>query len=116
MNMQLDTIYFNYIKDGIKEYETHVFDIKRRKLKLLDIITFYERCSYRVLKCIITELSYYESFKRAIKSVGILKVLPNAKTLDEAVSIYHEFPHKKHGTYEQGAKECGVLRIKFITL
>lgn len=34
MKMQLNTIYFNYIKDGIKLYETRVYDKKRQKIKL----------------------------------------------------------------------------------
>ena len=31
VNMHLDTIYFNYIKNGIKKYETRVYDPKGRK-------------------------------------------------------------------------------------
>ena len=32
--MKLDTIYYNYIKDGIKLYETRVYDKKRQEVKL----------------------------------------------------------------------------------
>ena len=41
--MKLDSIYFDLIKSGKKIYETRVFDSKRQKLKLLDVIEFTHR-------------------------------------------------------------------------
>jgi ASC-1-like (ASCH) protein len=40
MEMKLDTIYFNFIKNGEKLYEIRVFDKKRREIKLLDRVKF----------------------------------------------------------------------------
>lgn len=113
MEMKLDTIYFNYIKNRIKLYETRVYDIKRKEIKLLDIILFKDRESNRTLKAQIIELSYFNTFKEAIASVGIQKVLPNARSLKNGIKIYEQFPHGEGGTFKDGAKKYGVLRMKF---
>lgn len=113
MDMRLDKIYFDYIKDKVKIYETRIFDEKRRKIKLLDVITFINRETGDTFQAMITELSYYKNFKDAIVDVGVKKVLPNAKSLNDAVKIYNSFPHSDTQTYKQAAKKQGVLRMKF---
>ena len=110
--MNLDSIYFNYIKKKIKLYETRVYDDKRQKIKLLDKVKFKEKGSKRFFNAIITELSYFSNFREAIIPVGIKKILPNARSLDDGVKIYENFPHSE-GNYKKGAKKFGVLRMKF---
>ena len=110
--MHLDTLYFDYILNGTKLYETRVYDKKRQQIKLMDKIEFFDRNSDRTFKAIITELSYFKNFKNAIEEVGIKKVLPNAKSLKAGIKIYEEFPHSE-GNYKKGAKKYGVLRMKF---
>lgn len=79
MEMKLDTIYFDFIKNKEKLYETRVFDTKRRDIKLLDRVKFVDRGNKkRSFEAIITELSYFNTFKEAIETVGIKKVLSNA--------------------------------------
>lgn len=113
--MNLDTIYFDYIKNGKKLYETRVYDKKRREIKLLEEVTFIDRSdNTRTFKAIITELSYFKNFKEAIEEVGIKKVLPNAKSLDEGVKLYHQFPSGEGETFKEAAKKYGVLRMKFV--
>ena len=112
MEMNLDTIYFNYIKNKTKLYETRVYDEKRQQIKLLNKVKFKERGSKRSFNAIIIELAYFKNFKDAIKPVGIKKVLPNARSLEDGVKIYEQFPHKE-GSYKKGAKKFGVLRMKF---
>ena len=108
--MKLDSIYFNYIKSGKKEYETRIYDEKRQKIKLLEEVIFTEKENEKnTFTAIITELSYFKNFKEAIEEVGVKKVLPNAKSLKEAIKIYESFP-----TYKEGAKKYGVLRMKFV--
>jgi ASC-1-like (ASCH) protein len=115
MKMNLDTIYFDYIKNGKKLYETRVYDKKRREINLLEEVTFIDRSdNTRTFKAIITELSYFKNFKEAIEEVGIKKVLPNAKSLDEGVKLYHQFPSGEGGTFKEAAKKYGVLRMKFV--
>ena len=113
MDMKLESIYFDYIKKGVKLYETRVYDKKRQEVKLLDIILFKDRGSKRTFKAKITELSHFKNFREAIEGVGIKKVLPNAKSLKDGIKIYENFPHGEGGTFKDGAKKYGVLRMKF---
>ena len=110
MEMHLDKIYFDAIKDGKKIYETRVYDKKRQQIKLLDTIKFFERDTKRTFTKQVIELAYFSNFEDAIKEVGIKKVLPNARSLKEGVKLYESFPG-----YKEGAKKLGVLRIKFKT-
>ena len=41
--MKLDSIYYELIKNKQKLFETRVFDPKRHKMKLLDVIEFTNR-------------------------------------------------------------------------
>lgn len=108
--MTLDTIYFDYIKNGIKLYETRIYDEKRQKIKLLDNVKFIDKNNKkRFFNAIITELSYFNNFKDAIEEVGVKKVLPNAKSVKDAVNIYNSFPG-----YEENSKKYGVLRMRFL--
>lgn len=112
--MKLDTIYFDFIKNKKKLYETRIYDEKRKEINLLDIVKFTDVSNKeRTFSAVITELSYFENFHDAIHEVGVKKVLPNARSLTQAVEIYNSFPHGEHGTYKQAAKELGVLRMKF---
>ena len=114
MEMKLDTLYFDYIKNGSKLYETRVYDKKRREIRLLDEVTFIDRGNpARLFIAVITELSFFPTFKEAIQQVGIRKVLPNANSLKEGVALYNAFPHGEGGTYKEAAKKYGVLRMKF---
>lgn len=112
MKMHLDKIYFDNIKNKVKIYETRVYDKKRQEIKLLEEIVFLERNSKKKIKAKVVELSYFSNFRDAIKDVGVKKVLPNAKSLNDAIKIYEKFPHEE-GSYKEGAKKYGVLRIKF---
>ena len=109
--MHLDTIYFDYILNGIKLYEVRVYDEKRQKINLLDVIEFSDRGSNRTFEAKITELSWFSNFRDAIYEVGVRKVLPNAKSLDDGVITYENFDNKN---YKKNAKKFGVLRMKFV--
>jgi ASC-1-like (ASCH) protein len=111
--MKLDSIYFDLIKSGKKIYETRVFDTKRQKLKLLDVIEFTHRETKEKMKGKILELAWFPDFREAISSAGLKKVMPNARSIDDAVNLYEKFPHDE-GSYQKGAKKFGVLRIKFM--
>jgi len=108
MEMNLDTIYFDYIRSGKKLYEIRIYDDKRKKIKLLDIITFRDRETKKTFSAKIIELSYFPDFKSAISEVGIKKVLPNARSLKEGIDTYLNFPQ-----YKEGSKKNGVLRMRF---
>tara|TARA_Y100000590_G_C15232363_1_gene830612 strand:- start:58 stop:408 length:351 start_codon:yes stop_codon:yes gene_type:complete len=111
--MKLDSIYYNLIKSGKKIYETRVYDPKRQKLKLLDTIEFSHRETGEKMRAKIVGLSWFQNFKSAISDCGLKKVMPNARSVEDAVKLYENFPHDE-GSYKLGAKKYGVLRIKFL--
>jgi len=111
-DMKLDTMYYDYIMSGKKIYETRVWDAKRKQIQLMDIALFKDRGSNRTFMAEITELSYFKGFKEAILDSGLKKVLPNATSVDQGVKLYESFPHDE-GTFKQGAKKFGVIRMKF---
>ena len=114
MQMKLNKIYFDYIKEGKKLYETRVYDKKRKTIKLLEKVTFVcKEDPKQSFEGIITELSYFDNFKEAIEEVGLKKVLPNASSLKEGVEIYNKIPSGEGGTYKEASKKYGVLRMKF---
>ena len=115
MEMNLDTIYFNYIKSGKKIYETRVYDEKRTKIKLNTIVLFKDKQSTRTFKAQITALSWFKNFKAAIIDSGIKKLLPQCRSAEDGVKVYEAFPHSTDN-YKTGAKKYGVLRLKFTLL
>ena len=110
--MKLDSIYYDLIKNKQKLYETRVFDPKRQKMKLLDVIEFTNRETGKKMNAKIVELSHFKTFELAIRDCGLKKVMPNARSVEDAVKLYEAFPHDE-GTYKKGALKYGVLRIKF---
>ena len=110
--MKLDSIYYQLIQKKQKLYETRVFDSKRQKLKLLDVIEFTNRGTSQKMKARIVELAHFKNFEQAIRDCGLKKVMPNARSVEDAVKLYEAFPHDE-GTYKKGAQKYGVLRIKF---
>ena len=101
--------------NGKKPYETRVYDTKRQKVQLMDKVLFRDRCSDRTFEALITELSYFKDFKEAILETGLKKLLPNARTVKDGIKMYESFPHLE-GTFKDGAKKFGVLRMKFMLL
>jgi len=110
--MKLDSIYYELIKNKQKLYETRVFDPKRQKMRLLDVIEFTNRETGKKMNAKIVELSHFKTFELAIRDCGLKKVMPNARSVEDAVKLYEAFPHDE-GTYKKGALKYGVLRIKF---
>ena len=110
--MKLDPIYYNLIKDGKKIYETRVYDKKRQEIHLLEEIIFINKDTEETFKAGVTELSYFNNFRSAIEEVGVKKVMPNARSLTEAVELYESFKHGSGVTYKKAAENFGVIRIK----
>ena len=50
MDMHLEPIYFNQIKERKKLYETRIFDKKRQGIKLLDVVTFTDNNTKKKFK------------------------------------------------------------------
>ena len=111
----LDTVRFESIKNKNKNYEITVFDAGYKETKILDIINFKDNNSKRSLKRKIVELSYFKNFKKAIEDVGVKKVLPNVRSLEDGIKLYERMRYRKENlkNCKKAAKKYGVIRIKF---
>jgi ASC-1-like (ASCH) protein len=103
--------HFDNVLNGKKIYETRVNDEKRQLIKLGDIIEFTHQTENRQpYSIVVIGIDYFKSFKDAIETSGVKKVLPNVSTVEEGVKLYEAFPHKT-GTFKDGAKKYGVVRF-----
>jgi len=103
--------HFDNVLNGKKIYETRVNDEKRQLIKLGDMIEFTHQTENRQsYSIVVIGIDYFNSFKDAIRTSGIKKVLPNVSTVEEGVKLYEAFPHKT-GTFKDGAKKYGVVRF-----
>jgi len=112
---KLQEPYYTYIRDGIKIYEMRVNDEKRRKMKIGDIWKFKNANNENLpeFNTKIIDKKIYKSFQEAIKKVGYKKLLPNCKSIEEAIKTYNAFDG---GMYQVDAKKYGVVcfRLKVI--
>jgi ASC-1-like (ASCH) protein len=107
---RLQSPYYEYIRDGIKIYEMRVNDEKRQKMNIGDIWKFNHvhdetLPSYHTK---IIDKKIYKSFEEAIEETGYEKLLPNATSKEESITIYNTFDN---GNYEKDAKKYGVVRF-----
>ena len=112
---KLQEPYYTYIRDGIKIYEMRVNDEKRKKMKIGDIWKFKNANNEKLpeYNTKIINKKIYKSFEEAIKKKGYKKLLPNSKSIKEAIKTYNAFDN---GMYEVDAKKYGVVcfRLKVI--
>ena len=108
---KLQEPYYTYIRDGIKIYEMRVNDEKRRKMKIGDIWKFKNANNENLpeFNTKIIDKKIYKSFEEAIKKKGYKKLLPNSKSISEAIKTYNAFDN---GMFEVDAKKYGVVCFK----
>ena len=108
---KLQEPYYTYIKNGIKIYELRVNDEKRKKMKIGDIWKFKNANNENLpeYNTKIIDKKIYKSFEEAIKKKGYKKLLPNSKSISEAIKTYNAFDN---GLYEIDAKKYGVVCFK----
>ena len=108
---KLQEPYYTYIKNGIKIYELRVNDEKRKKMKIGDIWKFKNANNENLpeYNTKIIDKKIYKSFEEAIKKKRYKKLLPNSKSISEAIKTYNAFDN---GMYEIDAKKYGVVCFK----
>ena len=106
----LQSPYYEYVRDGKKIYEMRVNDDKRRKMNIGDKWKFTHATDETLpqFETQIMDKKIYKSFEDAIDETGFEKLLPNAKSKEEAIKIYNAF---NNGHYEIDAKKYGVVRF-----
>ena len=110
----LDDIYYQFIKNGLKIYEIRVLDDKRKLIEVGDTITFGNRNNLQVplLSTKISEIKVYSNFSEALQDTPLAEVLPNVESVQEGLVLYESFPHQE-GTYKEASEKYGVIRFKF---
>ena len=103
--------YYEYVKEGVKEYELRVNDNKRQNMKEGDMWLFKHANikSDNIIKTIIVERKEYKTFKEGVLDTGYKKLLPNVNSTDDAINIYENFDN---GNYKIDALEYGVVRFR----
>ena len=82
--------YFTFIKEGKKTVEGRLNKGKFLEMKAGDEILLNNE-----LKLKITDKKIYKSFRLMIEAEDVEKVIPNAKNIDEAESVYYKFYTKE---------------------
>lgn len=103
--MNLQQKYFNFIKDGTKRIELRLFDEKRQKIQLNDIIEFDNGNNEKIITKVIGLLRY-QSFQELFNDFDISLLADASMTKTELQNALEEFY-----TPEKQAK-YGVLGIR----
>lgn len=99
--------YFNQIETGLKRYEMRINSGMMLNIKQGDSIKFVNGNKSCLVYVIAIEK--FNSFREALESHMVTKILPGVKSIDEAVDIYNSIPG-----YQEKAKNNGVLLFKII--
>ena len=103
--MNLQPKYFDFIKEGTKRIELRLFDEKRSRIELGDIIEF-SKSEKDKLKAEVIGLLRYRSFKDLFEDFDISILADASMTKEELLSVLSEFytPEKQ--------AEYGVVGIR----
>ena len=106
--MKLQSKYYDFILNGTKRIEIRLFDEKRQKIKIGDIIKFLkEPLLNESFKVRVVELLRYESFEDMINDFDIGMLATEAMTKEELISTLESFYSREK------QKQYGVLGIRF---
>ena len=106
--------YYEYVRDGMKEYELRVNDSKRQNMKVGDMWNFTHAniTSDNIIKTIIVERKEYKTFKESVLDTGFKKLLPNVNSIDDAINVYENLDD---GNYKIDALKYDVrFKLKII--
>ena len=103
--MNLQSKYFDFMKDGTKRIELRLYDEKRSQIKLGDIIEF-SKSENDKLKAEVIGLLLYNSFKDLFEDFDISILADASMTKEELLGALNEFytPEKQ--------AEYGVIGIR----
>ena len=104
--MHLKEPYFSYIKGGTKRIELRLFDDKRRRIDLGDLIEF-SGSNDKSVQARVVGLLRYDSFVDLCKDFDITILADKVTTKDDLIAALNEFYSP-----EQQA-QFGVIGIRF---
>lgn len=89
----IEAKYLEFIKNSQKTVEGRVNKPKYTHIQRGDIIEFVSS-THPATKtfCLVMERAFYPNFRTMLESEGVKNCLPDSKTIDDGVEIYHGFP------------------------
>ena len=107
--MKLSEPWYTFVKEGVKTVEGRIYDDKRKKLNVGDIIIFTNTEGNGKLKQKkIIKLKVFKTFEKGIRYSKLKNILPIIKTYKDGVKIYRSIPG-----YKEGIKKYGFIVIFF---
>lgn len=104
-NMGLQDKYFNFIKHGTKRLELRLYDEKRQKIRLGDLIRF-KKSNGEILRCRVEALHIYPDFASLFADFPKEMLADKTISKNEMLEIMREFyPEKRQ-------HESGVVGIQ----
>ena len=103
--MNLQSKYYDFIKDGTKRIELRLYDEKRQKIRLGNEIEF-SKSETEKFKAKVVGLIRYQSFEDLFKDFPIEILADKTMTKDELLGILSEFCTKEK------QQEFGVIGIR----
>jgi len=105
--LKLQPQYFDYINNGTKRIELRLYDEKRQKINIGDIIIFQKEPELDItMKVKVIELLRYNKFEELFNDFDIEKMADKSMTKQELLKALEEFytPEKQ--------EKYGVLGIR----
>lgn len=120
--MGLQEKYFNMVQEDKKKIEIRLFDEKRRKIKVGDIIEFLkERERIEKIDTVVTDIKKYDNFEHALENLPINLITAEQKDiyLKDLNHFYSKEVQKEYGVVaieiekvKKHEKSCGVVVFK----
>lgn len=83
--------WFGYIKCGRKTVEGRLNKGDFAQFKTGDIITWFNTDLKQEFKTMVIYKKVYPTFREMITKEGLANVLPEIKSIDDGVSVYHQY-------------------------
>jgi len=105
--MHLSEEPFNWIKEGKKIVEVRLFDEKRRKIEIDDIIIFRKIGSNEEIKVRVKGLLRFKNFR------DLFLFIPKNYLAHESLSLEEQIKRMRNYYSEEEEKKYGVIAIWF---
>lgn len=111
-SMNLDSVPFEMIKSGIKTIELRLYDEKRRKIKVGDMIVFAQNDgSAETLNTKVIAMYVFDSFETLYKKLPLEKCGYTSENISSAKAEDMEYYYTK-----SQQKKYGVIGIELILI
>ena len=108
-NVRIKEPWFSLIKNGKKKIEGRLNKGIFSKLKLQDEIIFEN--DKKLNNMYVCYLHYYKNYYDLLKMEGVEEVLPNIKSIEKGVDLYHKY-YKEEDINKYGVVAIGVSENK----